>query len=84
VREDEDLLLHPHQSSFWNTDFVGKKREIDFDTFMGMPKHLTQAETVALFRAIKNDTTIGRNVATPHVLWTPPYSCIHSNDNNIL
>jgi hypothetical protein len=72
VRGDEDLLLHPHESSFWNTDFVGTKREIDFDTFTGMPKHLTQAETVAIFRAIKNDTTIGRNVGTPHVLWTLP------------
>ncbi len=41
VREDEDLLLHPHESSYWNIDFVGKTREIDFDTFTGMPKHLT-------------------------------------------
>jgi hypothetical protein len=76
VRGDEDLLLHPHESSFWNTDFVGTKREIDFDIFTGMPKHLTQAKTVAIFRAIKNDTTIGRNVGTPHVLWTlPVHAC---------
>ena len=71
VHEGDDLLLHPQQCNYWNTDFFGKKRELDFDTLKGMPKHLTQAETVALFRAIKNDTTIGRIGATPHVLWTP-------------
>ena len=72
VREDDDLLLLPQQCNYWNTDFFGIKRELDFDTLKGMPKHLTQAETVALFRAIKNDTTVGRIGATPHVLWTPP------------
>ncbi len=68
----EDVLLNPQQRNIWNTAFVGTQRKIDLDTFTGMPKHFTPAETVALFRAIKNDTSIGRNGATPHVLWTPP------------
>ncbi len=63
----DDVLLDPQQRNIWSTDFVGPQREIDFDTFTGMPKHFTKAETIALFRAIKNDTTIGRNDATPHV-----------------
>ena len=32
VREDDDLLLHPQQCNYWNIDFFGKKRELDFDT----------------------------------------------------
>ncbi len=55
-----------------NTAFVGTQREIDFDTFTGMPKHFTIPENVVVFRATKNDTTIGQNGATPHVLWTHP------------
>ena len=70
VRDDE--LLNPLQGNIWNTAFVGTSHEILFDTFTGLPKHLTIAETVAVFRAIKNDTSIGRNGVTPHVLWTPP------------
>ena len=68
----EDLLLNPQQRKMGNTAFVGTPRQIHYDTYTGMPKHLTIAENVAVFRAIKNDTTIGRNGATPHVLWTHP------------
>ena len=68
----EDVLLNPQQRNIWNTAVVGTQRKIDLDTFTGMPKHSTTAETVALFRAIKNDTSFGRNGAPPHILWTPP------------
>ena len=55
----EDLLLNPQQRKMGNTAFVGTTHEIHYDTYTGMPKHFTIAETVAVFRAIKNDTTIG-------------------------
>jgi hypothetical protein len=70
VRDDE--LLNPPQRKIWNTAFVGTSHEILYDKFTGMPKHLTIAETVAVFRAIKNDTSIGRNGAMPHVILTHP------------
>ena len=39
----EDLLLNPQQRKMGNTAFVGTPRQIHYDTYTGMPKHLTDS-----------------------------------------
>ncbi len=75
----EDLLLNPQQRQMGNTAFFGTVHEIHYDTYTGMPKHLTIAETVAVFRAIKNDTsiTIGRNGAVRRRMYYGPTLFMH-------
>jgi hypothetical protein len=57
VVHDEHYYNSTTTSSPVLPEFVGEVRDINFATGKGLPKHLTNTEKAAIFRAIKTGTT---------------------------